>query len=225
MTLGIHPVPPSAAESRCRRPLPSSRGPSQMMHPTSPRCHSLHLQHVYLNPAASRHFQTARCLPHTSLLYSASPVLTDDCIWLFQLPPAVLVPTALLCFKTVLEVPGGKERLYLQVQASPSPSCERCCWWLSQGWHPTRLLRKCWRTPRHQLPTPFLLLVLSVMDLSLSLEMPARLPGSPFRLPRAQRVALPPCVLLGAGSLACCSWRRCKQCPLFVPQLAGLEVV
>lgn len=141
------------------------------MHLTALRCHSLHLRYVHLNPAASRHFQASRYLPHTSLLYSASPFLPDDCLCLLQPLPALSVPHS-LCVKTVLGVPVGRrgcicKRRPPHLPISPSPSCMRCCWRLPQGWHPTRLLRKGQRSPRHQPRTSFLLLFLSVMDLPL----------------------------------------------------------
>lgn len=61
------------------------------MHPTSPHCHSVHLQYVYLNPAAPRHFQVSRYLPQCIFDFAKQPV---------QTPPALPVP-CFLCVRTV----------------------------------------------------------------------------------------------------------------------------
>lgn len=118
---------------------------------------------MYLNPAAPRHLQPSRHLPHTSLLYRAALVLPDACCRLLWPPPALPVPRSL-----GVRAPHGKWSRWeggtvFAAQTSPSPCRTRCCWRLLQGCRPARLSLKGRRSPRHQLCTPFLLFRLSVL--------------------------------------------------------------
>lgn len=88
-----------------------------MTHPTSLRCHLLHLQCVYLSPAAPRHLQASRHLPHPSLLYSAAPVLPDARCRLLRPPPAL---PALWAFGHCMAWgPAGKEGFAAYLQHRP----------------------------------------------------------------------------------------------------------
>lgn len=157
------------------------------MHPASLRCHLLHLQYEYLNPAAPRHLQASgisHTLPCSPVQLRFCQMPAADCSGPRQLSPC---PTLWVFGQCMPWGPSGKEGLNLQ--HSPPylpPSLQRCCWRLLQGCRPARLLLKGRRNPRHQLCTPFLLFFLSGLA-PFPPEVRARLPGSPSRLPRAQR--------------------------------------